>query len=360
MPGTVSGASEKSKTSDGNLTHGAPPPHRHHARLLAGFEIIISINPDALIYCLSKQVEFHNVFPMIRLIHELHAEAAVAGRPAISVEFFPPKTPEGERTLFDLTLPALLEAHPAYCSVTYGAGGSTREKTLAIVERIQRDFGLTAMMHLTCVNATEADIRQVVDEAASRGVRNVLALRGDPPGGTGPWIKTEGGFEFSSELVAYLKRRGGFSIGTAGFPEGHVAQAGGRLVDWEFLARKVEAGADFVVTQLFFDNDDYHRFRDHLTRRLGVTVPLIPGLMPVLSGSQTKKFTQMCGARLPEAFLSRLEALGDDDAAVTDFGIEYCSRQCEDLLRQGAPGIHFYTLNKAHSTVRVLRNLGLG
>lgn len=297
---------------------------------------------------------------MIRGIHELHREAAATGRPAISVEFFPPKTDEGDRTLFEKTLPALVAAGPDYCSVTYGAGGTTREKTLSIVDRIQKDFDLTTMMHLTCVNATQEALGQVLDEAAARGVRNILALRGDPPGGTGPWTKTEGGFEYSSQLVAFLKQRGGFDIGTAGFPEGHIAQAGGKHVDWAHLAEKVRAGAHFVVTQLFFDNADYFEFRDHLTRKLGVTVPLIPGLLPVLSRTQTKKFTQMCGARLPGLFLDRLESLGDDDAAVTEFGIEHATRQAEELLREGAPGIHFYTLNRAHSTVRILRNLGRG
>ena len=297
---------------------------------------------------------------MIRFIHDLHVEAAAAGKPAISIEFFPPKTEEGDRTLFEKTLPELMKVKPAYCSVTYGAGGSTREKTLEIVDHIQRKHDLTTMMHLTCVNATEAELRQVLDAASARGVRNILALRGDPPGGGATWVKTEGGFEYSSQLVAYLKQRGGFNIGTAGFPEGHIAQARGKIVDWEYLAEKVRAGADFVVTQLFFDNADYFEFRDHLTQKLGVTVPIIPGLMPVLSRNQTKKFTQLCGARLPAAFLARLEALGDDDAAVTEFGIEYCTRQVEDLLRQGSPGVHFYTLNRPYSTVQVVRNLGLG
>ena len=296
---------------------------------------------------------------MIRFIHDLHVEAAAAGKPAISVEFFPPKTDEGDRSLFEKTLPALQAIQPLYCSVTYGAGGTTRDKTLAIVDRIQREFDLTTMMHLTCVNATLTELRAVLDEARARGVRNILALRGDPPGGAGPWVKTEGGFEYSAQLVAFLRELGGFNIGTAGFPEGHMAQAGGKQVDWGFLADKVRAGADFVVTQLFFDNADYYEFRDHLNKQLGVDVPLIPGLLPVMARNQTKKFTQMCGARLPEPFLNRLEALGDDDSAVTDFGIEYCSRQVEDLLRNGAPGIHFYTLNKAHSTVQVVRNLGL-
>jgi methylenetetrahydrofolate reductase (NADPH) len=295
---------------------------------------------------------------MIRHIHELHRENERLGRPSFSIEFFPPKTDEGDRALFERTLPALAAAKPDYCSVTYGAGGSTREKTLGIVDRIQRDFGLTTMMHLTCVNATKAELASVIDDARGRGVKNILALRGDPPGGTGEWVQTEGGFRYSSELVAYLRDLGGLTIGTAGFPEGHIAQTGGKHVDWGFLADKIREGAHFVVTQLFFDNADYFAFRDHLTKKLGVTVPLVPGLLPVLARNQTKKFTSMCGARLPEKFLARLDELGDDDAAVTQYGIDYCTRQIEELLRGGAPGVHFYTLNKPHSTVQILKNLG--
>ncbi len=296
---------------------------------------------------------------MIRFIHDLHREAREAGRPAISIEFFPPKTDEGERNLFERTLPELLTIRPLYSSVTYGAGGTTRDKTLGIVERIQRDFDLTTMMHLTCVNATKPELHAVIEDARARGVKNILALRGDPPGGTGEWVPTEGGFRYSTELVAYLRELGGFNIGTAGFPEGHIAQKGGKRVDWEHLAEKVRAGADFVVTQLFFDNADYYEFRDHLTKKLGVNVPIIAGLLPVLSARQTKKFTELCGAKLPASFLARLDQIGDDDAAATEFGIEHCTRQAEDLFRNGAPGVHFYTLNKAHSTVKIVRNLGL-
>lgn len=306
-----------------------------------------------------RGLPIHSGATVIRSIHDIHVENARAGRPSFSIEFFPPKTDEGERKLFADVLPAMCRLPVDYCSVTYGAGGSTRERTIGIVDRIQRDFGLTTMMHLTCVNATREQIASVVDEAVSRGVRNILALRGDPPGGTGQFVKTEGGFEYSRELVAYLKARGGIAIGTAGFPEGHIAQKAGRVVDWGYLADKIRAGADFVVTQLFFDNADYYAFRDHLTKELGVDVPLIPGLLPVVARNQTKKFVELCGARLPAAFLDRLESLGDDDAAVTEFGIEYCTRQIEDLLRNGAPGVHFYTLNKVHSTARILENLGV-
>jgi methylenetetrahydrofolate reductase (NADPH) len=295
---------------------------------------------------------------MIRHIHDIHRENAARGRPSFSIEFFPPKTDEGEKNLFATTLPALIAAKPDYCSVTYGAGGSTREKTLGIVDRIQREFDLTAMMHLTCVNATREQLAGVVADARARGVENILALRGDPPGGGEEWVQTEGGFRYSSELVAFLRGLGGLSIGTAGFPEGHIAQKAGKHVDWEHLADKIREGAQFVVTQLFFNNTDYLEFRDFLEKKLGVEVPLIPGLLPVLSRNQTKKFTALCGARLPEKFLARLEELGDDDAAVTAFGIEYCTRQIEELLREGAPGVHFYTLNKPHSTVQILKNLG--
>ena len=294
---------------------------------------------------------------MIRSIHDIHIDNAKSGKPSFSIEFFPPKTDDGEKTLFDKVLPELVKLPVEYCSVTYGAGGSTREKTIGIVDRIQKQFELTAMMHLTCVNATKTELSSVIDEARQRGVKNILALRGDPPAGSNEWLATQGGFQYSSELVAYLRELGGFAIGTAGFPEGHIAQKAGKIADWEHLANKIRKGADFVVTQLFFDNRDYFAFREYLTRNLGVDVPIIPGLMPVLSRSQTKRFTQMCGAQLPEAFLAKLEELGDDDEAVTRFGIDYCVAQCGELLANGAPGIHFYTLNKARSTAEVLKQL---
>lgn len=295
----------------------------------------------------------------MKLIRDIHEANRVSGRPTLSFEFFPPKTAEGEEALFARTIPALLAIQPDYCSVTYGAGGSTREKTIGIVDRIQRDFRLTAMMHLTCVNSTQEQLREVVEEARSRGILNLLALRGDPPSGSSEWTAVEGGFTYSKELVAFLRSLSGFSIGTAGFPEGHIAQTAGKIADWEFLAEKVSAGADFIITQLFFDNEDFYRFHDHLREKLGVTVPIIPGILPVLAHGQTKRFTEMCGARLPEAFLAKLDALGDDDAAVADFGIEYATRQSEELLKFGVPGLHFYTLNKPRSTVEIVRNLGL-
>lgn len=294
----------------------------------------------------------------MQLIRDIYAAKGAAGRPVISFEFFPPKTAEGDRNLLEKTLPALMQIKPDYCSVTYGAGGSTRDKTLMIVDRIQKEHGLTAVAHLTCVDSTRDQIRDLLEQIRAIGVKNVLALRGDPPGG-GEFQVTPGGFEFSSQLVRFIREQDGFCIGVAGFPEGHIACKEGKQVDWQRLKEKIDSGADFVITQLFFDNADYYEFREHLARRLGVKVPLVPGIIPVQSASQIKRFTALCGARIPSPLAARLEELGDNDAATVEFGIDYATRQCEDLLRNGAPGIHFYTLNKAPSTVQIVKNLGL-
>jgi methylenetetrahydrofolate reductase (NADPH) len=294
----------------------------------------------------------------MQLIRDIYAAAGEIRRPVISFEFFPTKTDEGERTLLEKTIPSLLQLRPDFCSVTYGAGGGTREKTLLIVDRIQRQHGLTAMAHLTCVNATKEQIRDYLAEAQALSIRNILALRGDPPGGGGEFQKSEGGFEYSYQLVRFLRETGGFSIGVAGFPEGHIACKEGKLVDWQRLKHKIDQGADFVITQLFFDNRDYFEFRDYL-RKLDVTVPLVPGIIPILSGAQIKKFTALCGAALPRTLVTELEKRGDNEESVIEYGIEYATGQCRELLREGAPGIHFYTLNKARSTTAILKNLGL-
>lgn len=294
----------------------------------------------------------------MQLIRDIYAAKKASRQPVISFEFFPPKTDEGDRTLLEKTIPALMKNGPDYCSVTYGAGGSTRDKTLRIVHRIQKEHGLTAVAHLTCVCSTSEQIRELLGQIRELGVKNVLALRGDPPTG-GEFVPTPGGFEYSNQLVSFIREQGDFCIGVAGFPEGHIACKAGKLTDWNYLKQKIDAGADFVVTQLFFDNADYYEFRDHMTRKHDVRIPLVPGIVPILSGSQIKRFTALCGARIPAALAARLDELGDNDAAVAEFGIEYATRQCEDLLKQGAPGIHFYTLNKAPSTSAVLRNLGL-
>jgi methylenetetrahydrofolate reductase (NADPH) len=295
---------------------------------------------------------------LIQHIRDIFATAQVTRRPVVSFEFFPTKTAEGERALLEKTIPALRELQPDFCSVTYGAGGGTREKTLGIVDRIQREQQISAMAHLTCVGATAAETRAVLEQSRALGITNILALRGDPPNGGSEFVKTDGGFEFSYQLVEFIRELGNFSIGVAGFPEGHIACREGKHVDWQRLKQKIDRGADFVITQLFFDNRHYLEFRDFLAAQ-GVTVPIVPGILPILSTSQIKRFVGLCGADLPAALLAELDRREHDDEAVTEFGIEYATRQCEELLREGAPGLHFYTLNKAHSTTAVVKNLAL-
>jgi methylenetetrahydrofolate reductase (NADPH) len=294
----------------------------------------------------------------MQFIRDIYAAKKTTGQPVISFEFFPPKTDEGDRNLLEKHIPALLAAKPDFCSVTYGAGGSTREKTLMIVDRIQREHKLTALAHLTCVNHTRDEVRAVLEKIRALGCKNILALRGDPPGG-GEFKTTPGGFEFAAQLVQFIREQNDFSIGVAGFPEGHIANKIGKLDDWKHLKEKVDAGADFVLTQLFFDNADYFEFRDHVAGKLGARAPLVPGIVPILSATGITKFTQICGAKIPPPLRKKLDEFGDNDEAAAEFGIEYATRQCEELLRAGAPGLHFYTLNKSNSVVQVVKNLGL-
>jgi methylenetetrahydrofolate reductase (NADPH) len=294
----------------------------------------------------------------MQFIRDIHAARLAQGKPVISFEFFPPKTDEGVDNLLGKSIPDLMRLKPDYCSVTYGAGGSTRDRTLMIVDRIQRQHGLTAMSHLTCVNARSSEVAGVLREASRLGIKNILALRGDPPGGIGEFTRTEGGFEFSHQLIRFIRQQGDFCVGAAGFPEGHIACKEGKHVDWQRLKNKVEAGAEFLLTQLFFDNRDFFEFRDYLSKH-GVNIPIFPGIISILNSAQIKKFTVMCGAKIPPALLSRLEQLSADDDACAEFGIEYATKQCEDLLRGGVPGLHFYTLNKSAATTRILKNLDL-
>jgi methylenetetrahydrofolate reductase (NADPH) len=295
---------------------------------------------------------------LIHFIRDIFQRARTQCRPVLSFEFFPTKSDEAECTLLGQTIPALLKLNPDFCSVTYGAGGSTREKTLAIVDRIQREHRLTAMAHLTCVNTTIEQTRAILQQTHAFGIRNILALRGDPPSGVTQFVRTEGGFEYSYELVRCIREFAAFSIGVAGFPEGHIACGEGRHEDWRRLKTKIDCGADFVITQFFFENTHYFECRDFMASR-GVTVPIVPGILPILSSSQIHRFAALCGATLPRRLLSELERRGADDHAVTEFGIEYATRQCGELLREGAPGLHFYTLNKARSTTEVVKNLAL-
>ncbi|HEU5397427.1 MAG TPA: methylenetetrahydrofolate reductase, partial [Verrucomicrobiae bacterium] len=266
----------------------------------------------------------------MQFIRDIYTAKIAAKKPVISFEFFPPKTEDGDRNLLERQIPALLQTRPDYCSVTYGAGGSTREKTLMIVDRIQREHHLTALAHLTCVNHTREEVAALLKKIESLGCHNILALRGDAPGG-GAFQPTAGGFEYASQLVEFIRGSGNFSVGVAGFPEGHIACPAGKFADWQHLKRKIDAGADFVLTQLFFDNADFFAFRDHLAGKLGARVPIVPGVVSILNASQILKFTQLCGARIPAPLRAKLDELSGNDEAATEFGIEYATRQCEEL-----------------------------
>jgi methylenetetrahydrofolate reductase (NADPH) len=276
--------------------------------------------------------------------------------PVFSFEFFPPKTPEGEAQLFR-TLHELRALKPSYVSVTYGAGGSTRGKTVAWIKRIQEEVGLTAMAHLTCSGSTREELGDILGELQAAGAQNVLALRGDPPKGKSEFEAVEGGFRYAGDLVSFIRQGFGdtFSLGGACYPEGHP-EATSQQADLESLKRKVDAGLDFAVSQLFFNNAMYFGFVER-ARRAGVWVPIVPGLMPVTNLSQLRRFSEMCGASLPAKLLSNLEKAADSESAVLEIGIEWTTRQAEELLAGGAPGIHFYTLNKSPATRRVMENL---
>jgi methylenetetrahydrofolate reductase (NADPH) len=277
-----------------------------------------------------------------------------AGRPVFSFEFFPPKTTEGEVNLHR-ALEALGPMRPDYVSVTYGAGGSTREKTIDIVKRIKTDFGMEAMAHLTCVNATVDDLRRTLDEMVEAGVENVLALRGDPPQGQDRWTKTDGGFEYSHELVTLLREEYPFAVGAAAFPETHI-HATSAEDDLRFMKAKVDAGAQFLITQMFFDDRYYFDFVER-ARAIGVDVPIIPGVMPILSSAGIKRMTELSAAKLPEGLVRELDARADDEEAVAELGVSYATLQASDLLAGGAPGIHFITLNRSPATRAILSAL---
>jgi methylenetetrahydrofolate reductase (NADH) len=279
-----------------------------------------------------------------------------AGGPVFSFEFFPPKTEAGERNLYS-ALTELRPLEPSFVSVTYGAGGSTREKTIEIVKRIRDEYGLEAMAHFTCVGATVPQLRETLDEMAVAGIDNVLALRGDPPVGQEQWTKTEGGLEYSRELVELIRSSYDFAIGAACFPETHI-HATSPEADLEHLAEKVGAGVDFLITQLFFDNSLYFDFLSR-ARAIGVEVPIIPGIMPITHAGQVERMASMCGSAIPEGLRRELHARDDHPEAVLDFGVAYATLQCAELLAAGAPGIHFYTLNRSPATRAILSALKL-
>ncbi|HEX5051485.1 MAG TPA: methylenetetrahydrofolate reductase [NAD(P)H] [Planctomycetota bacterium] len=279
------------------------------------------------------------------------------GGPVVSFEFFPPKTTEGVEVLYR-TVEELRPCRPSFVSVTYGAGGSTRDRTLDLVSRIQRDLGIVTMAHLTCVGSSRAEIAEVLKRLRDSGIENILALRGDPPKGEVEFRPTPGGFSYASELVAFVRAENPeFCVGAACYPEGHVENRD-LEADLRHLCTKVAAGADFLVSQLFFDNEDYHAFVRR-ARSAGIQVPIVPGLMPVTNVGQTERFTQMCGARIPQELHRRLRIVSNDPAAVVATGVQWTVDQGRSLLRGGAPGLHFYTLNRSSATLAVHAALGL-
>ena len=275
-------------------------------------------------------------------------------KPAFSFEFFPPKDDVGFDQLFE-TIDNLKSWDPAFVSVTYGAGGSTRSKTIDLVGRIKKEIGLESMAHLTCVGHSSDEILKVLESIKEQNVDNVLALRGDPPAGETNFTKPDNGFGYAVELVQFAREHFSFCIGVAGYPEGHP-ESSNLEEDLFHLKKKVLAGASFIVTQLFFDNKYYFDFVASL-RKIGVDVPVIPGIMPILNLKQIKRFTKMCGATVPPDLMVRLEKVQDDPESVCQIGIDHAINQCEKLLMQGAPGIHFYTLNRSRATLSVLEGL---
>jgi len=271
------------------------------------------------------------------------------GRPTFSFEFFPPKTEEAARQL-EQTIADLRQLKPTFVSVTYGAGGSTRERTLEIVTRVKRETGIEAMAHLTCVGSTEDDLGGVLSRICGAGLENVLALRGDPPKGEAEFRATEGGFRYAGELVKFIRARHNSTlcVGGACYPEKHP-ECGNPAVDLMNLKKKVDEGLDFVITQLFFNNQHYFEFVER-ARKIGIMVPIVAGIMPITNASQVERFMVACGATIPFELGEELDRRRDDPQAVMELGIAHATAQCIELLEHGAPGIHFYTLNRSTAT----------
>jgi methylenetetrahydrofolate reductase (NADPH) len=288
----------------------------------------------------------------------MHLSAAYGtGKFGLSFELFPPKTPHGVATLFQ-HVGRLIEFRPSFITCTYGAGGSTQDMTLEITARVHRDFGVPVATHLTCVGRTVDQLREYVRAAIELDVMNVVALRGDPPRGDTKFRPVQGGLSHANELVSLLGAEfAGLGIAVAGYPETHQ-EAPSAEVDLANLKRKVEAGADVVITQLFYDNEDYFRFSERCCA-IGITVPIVPGLLPVTNFAQIQRITSLCGAKLPADFVRRLEAAGEDVEAQFKVGVEFATRQTQGLIDSGVPGIHFYVLNRSEAAAEVLNNVSL-
>jgi methylenetetrahydrofolate reductase (NADH) len=290
-------------------------------------------------------------------LHEKLHELIEAGRPSISFEFFPPKDDAGETVLWQ-AIRRLEPLSPTFVSVTYGAGGSSRDRTTRITQRIAQDTTLTPMAHLTCVGATRAELRKVIAEYADAGVQNVLAIRGDPKEGPrAPWSSHPGGLDYAVDLVRLVRELGRFSVGVAAFPDVHPASAD-LEADARVLAAKADAGAQFAITQMFFTEDAYFRLVERAQAH-GSTMPIIPGIMPVTNVKQVKRIAELTGVDLPDPVVARLTEVADDPAAVRAVGVEIATELSERLLAGGAPGLHFITMNRSTATLDVFNALGL-
>ncbi len=274
-----------------------------------------------------------------------------AGTPVFSFEFFPPRTPEGVEALFE-TAEALKPLEPSFVSVTYGAGGATREGTVEIATRIKHDHGIETMAHLSCVGETTEGLIEILDRLEAAGIENVLALRGDPPRGEAEFKQPEGGLDSAADLAAFISERYPFAIGGACFPEVHP-EAPSLEADLAYLKTKLSSGATFLITQLFFDNRVYFEFVG-AARAAGIDVPIIPGVIPIASYARITRFCELCAASIPKQLAEAMESVAGDPDAEAELGTAYAARQCEELLAGGAPGIHFYTLNTAPQTRAVL------
>lgn len=294
------------------------------------------------------------------------ADILQAQRPTLSFEFFPPKSVEAFEALYQ-TIGELEAFKPSFVSVTYGAGGSTRELTHDLVVRIKTTTSLDAVPHLTCVCHSEADIAAILERYAQAGVSNILALGGDPPKNLANYDRAKDAFQHAADLVAFIKKfndtgahpdKRGFGIGVAGFPEGHPATPN-RVLEMDYLKAKVDAGADYICTQLFFDNHDFYDFRERC-QLAGINIPIIAGIMPITSASGMRRMAELAaGARYPAKLLRAIQRCGNDEAAVQKVGVHYATEQCRDLLDHGVDGIHFYTLNKSHATREIYSSLGI-
>lgn len=285
----------------------------------------------------------------MRISEKLHTR-----RPFFSFEFFPPKDDTAERNLF-ATIEALKPLDPGFVSITYGAGGSTRTRTVEIAKRLRSEVGFDVMAHVTCGGSTVDELRELLTDLRRAGIENIMALRGDPPRGTEAYVVTEGGLRYASDLIAMLKAGFPFCVGGACYPEKHP-EAASPDADLAALSAKVRAGAEFLVTQLFFDNARYFEFIER-ARSWGITVPVLPGIMPITNYDQIDRFTKLCGATIPPSLRAELEARRDDPNAIVDLGVAYMTLQVADLLARGAPGVHFYTLNRSPATRAVVSAL---